>query len=448
MDIHELEALRRENAYLRTQLDQLKTSHSACNEHQPVSSHSTSGQAPHELTRWDIARYSRQLLVPEIGVAGQRALKQASVLVVGAGGLGAPNILYLAAAGVGRIGIVDHDVVERSNLQRQVIHDESRIGLSKAASAKSSVDKLNSSIECIAYEYLLDSSNAMDIISKHDIVIDASDNAATRYLINDACVLLNKTLVSASALRMDGQLSVYHHPISTSTSDPISPTDYSPCYRCIFPTPPPPSTVLNCSDGGVLGVVTGIIGCIQALEAIKIIAGMGSSYAGKLLILDAATLSFRVVGLRKRKSGCLVCGDEPVIKELVDYVAFCGAGPHDKATTQRVLSPKDRITSRELLDIRASLQPHVLLDVREKIEFDICSLPDSIHVPLKELETRLPELSKVLNKAPSIYVLCKRGNDSQLATRLLLNKGFMNVKDVTGGLVSWANDVDPQFPLY
>ncbi|TPX36692.1 hypothetical protein SmJEL517_g01228 [Synchytrium microbalum] len=425
----EIEALRNENAQLRGQLGL-----------QSSIFQQTSTLKSEDLTRWDIARYSRQLLVPDIGVKGQRALKASSILVVGAGGLGAPSILYLAAAGVGRIGIVDHDQVEASNLQRQVIHDETRVGMSKAASARLSVQRLNSLIEAVDHQVLLDSSNAMEIISQYDIVLDATDNAATRYLLNDACVLLHKTLISASALRMDGQLSVYHHKTPSTNI-------YSPCYRCIFPTPPPPETVTNCSDGGILGVVTGVMGCIQALEAIRIIVGSESAYAGKLLMFDASECSFRSVKLRKRKVDCAVCGDEPSITGLIDYVQFCGAGPHDKTLSQHVLSPKDRTSAKEYSLVRESGIPHLLLDVRQNIEFDICSLPGSTNIPLSQLESRIDEIKTSLLK--EVYVICRRGNDSQLAVRSLIARhSVTGVKDVVGGLVAWTREVDPGFPEY
>lgn len=310
--------------------------------------------------------------------------------MVGAGGLGAPVILYLAAAGVGKIGIIDYDVVETSNLQRQVIHNEFRVGVNKADSgkkktfhsvhlrithllllhleAKRSVFGINPQCECIAYNLLLDSSNIMSLLPLYDLVVDATDNVATRYLLNDACVLAEKILVSGSALKMEGQLTVYNY----------RPVD-GPCYRCLFPTPPPPDTVTNCSDGGVLGAVTGVIGCLQALEVIKIVVGIGPSFAKKLLLFDATLGAIRSVKIRSRQTGCDVCGDNPTITKLIDYIQFCGAAPTDKSNNLRLLSPSERIDCKTLFKSRLNTndRQHVLIDCREKIQFDICSLSNS-----------------------------------------------------------------------
>ncbi|KAI8910532.1 adenylyltransferase [Powellomyces hirtus] len=433
----EIEQLRTENAALRASA----ASGAASVLSLPFTVGRDDSGATTELTNEEIARFSRQLLMPEIGVQGQLKLRNTSVLVVGCGGLGAPAIMYLAAAGIGRLGVVDYDVVEASNLQRQIIHDEPKVGMRKSESAKATVNRLSSFCDCTAYDMLLDSSNAMDLIKPWDIVVDATDNVATRYLLNDACVLLNKPLVSGSALRMDGQLTVYNY-------------DGGPCYRCIFPKPPPAETVTNCSDGGVLGVVPGIIGCLQALEVVKIAADIGAKFSQKLLIFDATFGSFRTIKLRGRSPACAVCGDEPTITELIDYVQFCGSGPSDKTPTQRILKEVDRITVEELGEFRKAAHSHLLLDVREKVQYDICSLPHSLNIPLAELERRLPDVRAAARHGPNtsgtlpIYVICRRGNDSQLAVQMLQKTGFGQAKDVIGGLETWARDMDSSFPTY
>ncbi|KAI9199640.1 adenylyltransferase [Polychytrium aggregatum] len=395
-----------------------------------------------KLTNAEISRFSRQLLVQDIGVKGQLGIKNASVLVVGAGGLGSPVILYLAAAGIGRIGIVDYDRVEESNLQRQVIHDEAKIGMSKSQSAKEAVHRLSSFCDCIAYDILLTSTNATEILRDYEIVVDATDNVATRYLLNDACVLGNKILVSGSALRMDGQLTTYNY-------------KGGPCYRCIFPTPPPPETVTNCSDGGVVGVVTGIIGCIQALETIKIASGLGASFSQKMLLFDATLSTFRTVKLRGRRSDCAVCGDRPEIRALIDYVQFCGASPTDKTHSEKVLSLDERISCLEYSQSVRQHVKHILLDVREPVQFDICALPESLNIPWKHIDRRFGEIAELARQIqPSspeetpIYVVCRLGNDSQLAVRYLRDHGYKNCWDLKDGLLKWAHEVDVEFPIY
>ncbi|KND00824.1 uncharacterized protein SPPG_03929 [Spizellomyces punctatus DAOM BR117] len=397
----------------------------------------------------EISRFSRQLLMREIGVQGQLKLRNTTVLVVGAGGLGAPAVMYLAAAGIGRLGIVDYDPVEASNLQRQIVHDETRVGMMKAESAKATVNRLSSFCDCIAYNTLIESSNAMDIIRPWDIVVDATDNVATRYLLNDACVLAGKPLVSGSALRMDGQLTVYNHA-------------GGPCYRCIFPAPPPPETVTNCSDGGVLGVVPGIIGCLQALEVIKIASGLGTSFSQKMLLFDATSGAFRTIKLRGQSPTCAICGKNPTITDLIDYVQFCGAAPTDKTPAQTLLPDDERSTCREYSSVRMGAWPHLLLDVRETVQFNICSLPNSLNVPLKDLERRLTDVEQAARQAAAlessaiaiakdalpIYVVCRRGNDSQVAVQLLRQHGFLQAKDIAGGLERWASEIDPDFPTY
>ncbi|CAG8775452.1 9424_t:CDS:10, partial [Racocetra persica] len=359
------------------------------------------------IDKQEYLRYGRQLILPDFGISGQLKLKNKSILIVGAGGLGAPAALYLAAAGVGNLGIIDYDSVESSNLQRQIIHNESRTGISKAQSAKMTIQGLNSLCECVAYDLLLDSSNALDIIRKYDIVVDATDNVATRYLLNDACVLTGKPLVSGSALRMDGQLTVYNY-------------RGGPCYRCIFPKPSPPESVLNCDDGGILGVVTGVIGCLQALQAIKIAADMNGEYISHLI------------------------DDHPAITTLQDYVQFCGSGALDKSPLVKLLGDDERIDPKSYFALRAKGIPHVLIDVRESVQFDICNLPGSLNIPLNELPRKVDLIQQSLpsTAAPGVILMITLGNDSQLAVQALKKTLQGEIKDVIGGLYRWAKDID------
>lgn len=316
------------------------------------------------LSNQDISRYSRQLILSKVGVKGQEDLINAKVLVVGAGGLGSSVLLYLASAGVGNLGIVDYDDVEFSNLQRQIIHDECKLGTSKAESAKESINRLNSSVNVQVYNEFISSHNIMQIIESYSIVVDASDNVPTRYLLNDAAVLAGKVLVSGSALQWEGQLTIYNH-------------NNSPCYRCLFPVPPPSETVTNCADGGVLGVIPGIIGCLQALEVIKIIIGQEPAYSGKLLLMDGLSGSFRSVKLRSKQSNCVVCGDNPSLTTILeDYPQFCGSSVVDKLPTINIIPDSDRITVFEYEEVKNN--SHFLLDVRESMQFDICSLPNAV----------------------------------------------------------------------
>ncbi|KAI8923963.1 hypothetical protein BC831DRAFT_14474 [Entophlyctis helioformis] len=398
----------------------------------------------HGLSQAQVERYSRQLLLRDIGVAGQERLCNAKVLVVGAGGIGSPVILYLAAAGIGHLGIVDYDSVEASNLQRQVVHTEARVGTLKADSAAQAVAELSSLVKCTTFNTLIDRTNVLDIVREFDIIVDATDNVATRYLLNDASVLLNKTLVSGSALRMDGQLTVYNH-------------QGGPCYRCIFPVPPPPETVTNCSEGGVLGVVPGIIGCIQALEVIKLVAGIPTSYSQKLLLFDAVAGSFRSVKLRGKSPNCAVCGDNPTITEPIDYVQFCGSAPDDKTPDVHLLEPHERVSVQAYRDVADSGAPHVLVDVRDQMQFEICALPNSLHVPFDKLQERLPEIVQHRSRValdtgtqtpPPVFVVCRRGNDSQMAVRTLKAGGIESAFDIIGGLEEWSRTIDPTFPNY
>jgi len=330
---------------------------------------------PKCLDNAGIARYSRQLILPEIGPNGQRLLSATSVLIVGCGGLGCPAAIYLAAAGIGRLGLVDHDTVELSNLHRQILHTEHRLDVKKSESVAAACHGINSSVHCVPYHLALDSSNAADIIKQYNIVVDATDNVATRYLLNDACVLLGKPLVSGSALRFEGQLTVYNY-------------SGGPCYRCLYPKPPPPETVTNCSDGGVLGVVPGIIGSIQALEVIKIAAGMpGSSYSKRLLLFDALEATFRTIRLRDRQPNCAICGDNPSITKLIDYEQFCGRRATDKSGNITLLTDVERISVTEYKAILDEEQEHILVDVRLPVELEICQLPNNntINIPIADI---------------------------------------------------------------
>lgn len=410
-------------------------------------------KAKSSLTNEDILRYSRQLILPELGVKGQLCLANSSVLVVGCGGLGCPLAQYLAASGIGRLGLVDHDVVELSNLHRQVLHSENKQGISKSVSAASALKLLNSSVEYIPYQITLNSQTALELVKQYDIIADCSDNVPTRYLINDACVLMGKPLVSASALRLEGQLTVYNY-------------NGGPCYRCIFPKPPPAETVTNCADGGVLGVVPGILGLMQALEILKMLSGMGSSFSQALMMFDAVDGRFRNIKLRPKKSDCAVCGENPSVQVLQDYEAFCGSSASDKCRSLCLLSPHERISPQEYKKIMEDQVAHLLLDVRPQTEVDICHLPHSVHIPLRKLEEKNNQYVHLLRQAMKqqkelangvelfpVYVICKLGNDSQKAVKILEEFSgneldFLIAKDIIGGLMAWSNKVDATFPQY
>uniref|UniRef100_A0A8C7J783 Adenylyltransferase and sulfurtransferase MOCS3 n=1 Tax=Oncorhynchus kisutch TaxID=8019 RepID=A0A8C7J783_ONCKI len=401
------------------------------------------------LSNEDIMRYSRQLILPEFGVQGQLNLSQTSVLVVGCGGLGCPLAQYLAAAGIGRVGLLDYDEVELSNLHRQVLHGEDSQGQAKAQSAAHAVRRYRRLLGPKITAFLL-----LDIIHlMYDIVADCSDNVPTRYLVNDACVLSGKPLVSASALRMEGQLTVYNY-------------RGGPCYRCLYPKPPPPEMVTNCSDGGILGVVPGIMGCFQALEVLKIASGQGSSCGQQLLMFDAQDAKFRSIRLRSKQASCAVCGENPTVTHLVDYEKFCGSAATDKCRRLNLLSKDQRVTVQEYKSIVDNTAAHLLLDVRPLVEVDICHLPTSLNIPLSSLEDRKSEHIRVLKERIGrvkeemlnesqvpVYVICKLGNDSQKAVQVLEKMSgsevdFVTVKDICGGLMAWAQKIDPSFPQY
>ncbi|PIC35431.1 hypothetical protein B9Z55_014792 [Caenorhabditis nigoni] len=392
------------------------------------------------ISKSDAGRYSRQLLVDDFGVSGQKNLKNTAVLIVGAGGLGCPVATYLGAAGVGTLGIVDYDRISLDNLHRQVAYKEDQVGQSKSQGLADNVKLQNSGVTTVVHNVSLDSSNAMEIFKNYDIVCDCTDNVATRYLINDVCVLLNIPLVSGSALRWDGQLSVYHYGPDC------------PCYRCLFPSPPDPSSVTNCNEGGVLGPIVGTIGSMQALEVMKIAAKLSTTLAGKLLLFDGREGKSRTIRLRKRDPKCAVCGDEPSITAPIDYVLFCGAGAHDKIENLKLLEPSDRVNVHEYQEIRTA-RKQFLLDTRPPVEFEIAHLPEAINITLNECRSlRADELSSRLgvdSQTSDVYVICHRGNDSQRAVVLLREKlGSIHFRDIIGGYEEWALKVNDEFPLY
>jgi len=381
---------------------------------------------PLALTNAEVARYSRHLIVPEVGMTGQLKLKAARVLCIGAGGLGSPVALYLVAAGVGTLGIVDFDEVDYSNLQRQIIHGTPDVGRSKLDSAKARLNALNPEVEVVTYEMALSSQNALGLFADYDLVVDGTDNFPTRYLVNDACVLGGKPNVYGSIFRFEGQASVFAAPDG-------------PCYRCMFPEPPPPGLVPSCAEGGVLGILPGVIGTVQATEAIKLILGVGESLVGRFLLFDALKMRFRELKVRKDPD-CPVCGEHPTVTELIDYEQFCGITPAAKAT----LGEDEEATVEELktrLDRRESF---LLLDVREPQEFEICRIPGSVLIPLGDLPSRLSELEG----RDDMIVHCKSGVRSGKAVKLLREAGYSKARNLKGGILAWIDRIDPTLPKY
>jgi adenylyltransferase/sulfurtransferase len=381
-----------------------------------------------ELSRDEILRYSRHLLIPEVGLDGQRKLKASSVLIVGTGGLGSPVALYLAAAGVGRIGLVDYDVVDSSNLQRQVIHGTSTVGVLKVESAKAKLLDLNPDIQVDVYNEPYTSENALRIARDYDLILDGTDNFPTRYLTNDVAVFLGKPNVYASIYRFDGQVSVFY-------------AKEGPCYRCLFPEPPPPGLVPSCAEGGVLGVLPGTIGTLQATEGLKMLLGIGEPLIGKLLLYNALDMSFDFVKLKKNPN-CRVCGPNADITELIDYEEFCGVPSHDHEEEGSAGEGLD-ITAPELSE-RVKKNHLKLLDVREPHELEISALPNAVNIPLGELAGRLSEL----DSADEMVIFCKSGSRSARGLELLASAGFKKVKNLKGGINAWANEVDTSLPLY
>lgn len=377
---------------------------------------------------------------------GQQKLKASSILIVGAGGLGCPAGLYLTAAGFGKIGFIDNDLVDRSNLHRQVLHNEERVGMPKVDSALKTLGPLNSSINLEAIPTRIDRTNALSIIENYNLVLDATDNAMTRYLLSDACVILKKPLISGAALRFEGQMTVYNFDANT------------PCYRCLFPNPPPPGTVTNCSDGGVLGVVPGIIGSLQALEAIKIAIGQKPSYAGQMLLFDGLNGVFRNIKLRGKKADCISCGTGAVIgPELIDYEAFCGTPACSGGL--KILDQTERVSCQayknSVLDGNVR---HLLIDVRPKVQTDMSKVDHAIPISLEQFMKGdgIQVLNDMLEKeveVKSVYVMCRRGNASQKAVRFLKDNidridVDVEIKDIIGGIEAWSAEVDPTVPVY
>jgi molybdopterin/thiamine biosynthesis adenylyltransferase/rhodanese-related sulfurtransferase len=379
-----------------------------------------------QLTNEEIARYSRHLIMPEVALDGQKKLKQARVLTIGAGGLGSPLALYLAAAGVGTIGIVDFDVVDESNLQRQIIHGTSDVGRPKMESARDRIKEINPNVEVVAFEEALTSENALEIFEDFDVIVDGTDNFPTRYLVNDACVLLGKPNVYGSIFRFEGQASVFW-------------AEEGPCYRCLYPEPPPPGLVPSCAEGGVLGILPGAIGTIQATETVKLILGIGEPLIGRLLLYDALGMSFREMKLRKDPS-CPVCGENPTVTELIDYQEFCGI-PQANAQAQADEVPE--ITVSELKRKMDSGDGINVLDVREPHEYEVANIGVRL-IPLGELPERLVELDQ--NETFALH--CKTGGRSARAVKLLQDAGFQNVYNVKGGITAWSEEIDPSIPKY
>ena len=382
-----------------------------------------------ELSKDEVRRYARHLIMPEVGVDGQRKLKSARVLLVGAGGLGSPASLYLAAAGVGTLGLVDFDVVEFSNLQRQVIHGTGDVGRPKLDSARDRLLEINPEIRVECHEVRLSSENALEILGGYDIIVDGSDNFPTRYLVNDACALLGKPNVYGSIFRFEGQASVFH-------------AKEGPCYRCLFREPPPPGLVPSCAEGGVLGVLPGIVGALQANEAIKLIVGIGEPLIGRLLLFDALKLRFRELKLHKDPA-CPLCSDQPTIQKLIDYDEFCGV-KEQTVEDIRVQDQVPAVTAKELkarLDAGDSIR---IVDVREPHEWNIARLENAEAIPLRQL----PEQVRRLDGHEEIVVICRSGRRSAFATQFLLDAGFPRVYNLTGGLLAWSDEVDPTMAKY
>jgi len=384
------------------------------------------------LTVEEVRRYSRHLIIPDVAMDGQKRLKNARVLCVGAGGLGSPALMYLAAAGVGTLGIVEFDVVDESNLQRQIIHGQSDIGRSKAESARDSVKEINPLVTVNLHEVRLDSSNVMEIFSQYDLIVDGTDNFATRYLVNDACVLLGKPYVWGSIYRFDGQASVFW-------------SEYGPCYRCLYPEPPPPGMVPSCAEGGVLGVLCASIGSIQVNEAIKVLTGIGEPLVGRLMIYDALEMTYRQVKVRKDPD-CAICGTNPTVTELIDYEAFCGA-VSDEASAAVVGSTISVLTLKEMLDQRArGERDFELIDVREPAEFDIVSIPGAVLIPKGDFLNGSALASLPQDKL--IVLHCKVGVRSAEILAVVKSAGFSDAVHVGGGVIAWVNQVDPSQPAY
>jgi adenylyltransferase/sulfurtransferase len=376
----------------------------------------------------ELARYARHLILPEVGMEGQQRLKAARVLCVGTGGLGSPLAFYLAAAGVGTLGLVDFDVVDASNLQRQILHSTKDVGRKKLDSAEEKLNALNPAVRVVKHETRLSSANALEIVKDYDIVADGTDNFPTRYLVNDVCVLLGKPNVYGSIYRFEGQASVFA-------------TRGGPCYRCLYPEPPPPGMVPSCAEGGVLGILPGLVGVIQATETIKLILGKGETLAGRLLLVDSLGMRFRELKL-KRNPECPVCGDHPTVKELIDYEQFCGVKPEAKKESSLV-NGIAQMSVKELKERRDAGQDVFVLDVREPYEYQIANLGGTL-MPMNDVPKRLAELER----EREIVVHCKSGGRSQQIAEFLQQAGYAKVKNLAGGIQAWATEIDPAMPKY
>jgi adenylyltransferase/sulfurtransferase len=381
-----------------------------------------------ELTVNEVKRYSRHLIIPDVGMTGQKRLKNAKVLCVGAGGLGSPALLYLAAAGVGTLGVIDFDVVDESNLQRQIIHGQSDVGRPKALSARDSIKEVNPYVTVIVHDEALTNDNVMQIFSRYDLIVDGTDNFATRYMVNDACVLLGKPYVWGSIYRFDGQASVFW-------------SEYGPCYRCLYPEPPPPGMVPSCAEGGVLGVLCASVGSIQVTEAIKVLTGIGEPLVGRLMIYDALEMSYRTLNIKKDPD-CAICGENATITELIDYDAFCGAVSADAQEA----AAGSTITAAELKAMLDRDDDIFLIDVREQNEYEIVSIPGAVLIPKDQFLN-----GAALERMPQdrrIVLHCKSGVRSAECLAVVKNAGFSDAVHLGGGVLSWISTVDPSLPVY
>lgn len=417
-----------------------------------IDSRQMSSQFVSPFSKDEVSRYSRQMMMPEIGAEGQLRIKNTSVLIVGCGGLGCPSSIYLAAAGIGRIGLIDNDVVEINNLHRQILHKVSTIGQLKTDSAQQSLEGLNPEVKYEKHNVKIDRQNAVSIIENYDIVVDATDNLIARYLINDACVVANKPLVSGAALRFEGQLTVYNYAEDT------------PCFRCLFPLPPPADTIRNCSDTGVVGVIPGIIGSLQALETIKIAAGLKPAYAGRMLLFDGQVGTFRNIQLNKKRKDCVACGEQSNLsnpadkigRDLIDYEKFCSTPIcHGEV---RILESDERISVEEYNEMlkEPNKRPHILIDVRPELHTSVSKLAHAIAIPLAQLEKpaniELVKDALAQKETNEIIVMCRKGIASQSAVRILQdifegNEKSLMIKDVKGGMTAWSNTIDPSVPV-
>jgi molybdopterin/thiamine biosynthesis adenylyltransferase/rhodanese-related sulfurtransferase len=381
-----------------------------------------------ELNNEEILRYSRHLIMPEVTIEGQKKLKAAKVLCIGTGALGSPISMYLAAAGVGTLGLVDFDVVDFTNLQRQIAHRTESVGMSKLDSAEQTLRSINPFVKIVKHETMITSDNAFEIMGGYDIIVDGTDNFPTRYLVNDACVLLGKPNVYGSIFRFEGQMTIFY-------------AKDGPCYRCLYPEPPPPGLVPSCAEGGVFGVLPGVIGCLQAVETIKLILGEGKPMTGRLLLFNAMALTFKELKLRKNPE-CPICGEHPTIHHLIDYNEFCGVGRGDEEATN--MGEIREITAQELKAKKDRGDKFTLVDVREPYEYAIARIPEAKLVPLGSLPERLHEF----DSADEIVLQCKSGKRSSDAYRIMERAGFKKISNLKGGITAWSKDVDPSVPTY